>query len=184
MEMQDRVYCEVVLLDFQLNRHQWELDQEEKFCFASHRKDQGNQYFSMGLQHRAIERWEQALEFIHYENAYKDPEIKKRFDSLRLSCHNNIAGTHANLKNHEDVRSHATEALRLDPNNRKALLRRARSLCFLNDPEGALIDVSALQKLDLSYSDKKIVQSIISTTHAISRTSEQNHRQMFGGIFN
>jgi FK506-binding protein 4/5 len=178
-----KVFCEVLLHDFVMNKHQWELNQEEKYEFAAHRKEQGNRYFSIGILERAVEMWEQALEFIHYETSWKDELVKEKYTLLKIACHNNIAGVYASLKKHQEVINHTTEVLNSQPQNLKALFRRARAYCYLKDPEAALKDIDTVFKSELSDSEKNMAEGIITAAKSITSKSRHENKRMFGGIF-
>lgn len=179
----EMLLCEVKLLGFKRNRHQWELNQEEKFQFASVRKEQGNEYFKQKLIFRAINRWEQALEFIQYETVWKDDDLKGKYSALKLACHNNMANAFSYLKNYQAVIEQCQDALQIDGNCIKALLRRAKAYIVLKYPESALSDIERLQTMNLTQADLDSVNAITQAATKILNAANVEQRKMFGGIF-
>eukprot|EP00475_Leptophrys_vorax_P012394 TRINITY_DN18830_c0_g1_i1.p2 TRINITY_DN18830_c0_g1~~TRINITY_DN18830_c0_g1_i1.p2 ORF type:complete len:383 (-),score=94.25 TRINITY_DN18830_c0_g1_i1:1868-3016(-) len=178
-----RLIAEVYLHSFDRNNHQWELEQEEKYEFALLRKEQGNTYFSRSMYHRAIVRWEQALEFVQYETTWPVEEIKVKYQELRVACHNNIANVYQGLKDYKQVVEHCNEALEIDPANVKALLRRCKAYVALQYADEVLGDVQRLLLLTLAEDQLKTVRNCTTSANQMLVRAKQKEKEMFGGVF-
>jgi tetratricopeptide (TPR) repeat protein len=106
-------------------------------------KEQGNLAFKRGLDFQfAAREYKRAL---HCMRRVK-PDVATRAaleKELRLPCYLNLAACDLELGNHADAERHANKALGMDPNNIKALYRRAMSRKHAaRNLQGALRDLN------------------------------------------
>jgi len=97
-------------------------------------KLEGNEFYKKGLFPDAIECYSRAIALAN------DPKEK-------VDCLNNRAACHYQLRSFKQTISDSTEALELDPNNVKALLKRGLSYEALEKIDQGLEDMKKLQEI-------------------------------------
>lgn len=170
--------CSIELLEFASAALHWELSLDQKLEFALVRKKQGNVYFGLKRYERAISRYEDALEFVHYSET-KDAGVL----ALRVACFTNLAHMHGLLREHGRVVDRATEALEIEKGNAKALLRRAVAYNGLGKPDLAMKDVNALRNVAV---DKKVtvkIDQVVRESKAQFQKARDIERERYGGVF-
>lgn len=105
-------------------------------------KEEGNEFFKKSQYEQAIEAYTQAI-------ACATPEDGTE---LLAAVYNNRAACHSQLHHHKKVAEDAGKALELQPNNVKALTRRALALEALEKYKDALADVEKALLIEPSNS--------------------------------
>jgi len=122
-----------------------ELSNEDILCnLALQDKDKGASHYKAGQYAAAKDMWNRALERLQEAGAPDDPDLAR----LRTALHNNLAMAALQLKEHEEVITHASVALRLDPENPKAFYRRGLANDALGKVHSAAKDLQAAARLD------------------------------------
>ncbi len=158
------------------------LRKAERMRLAQNNKDEGTALFKDGNLAPAVARWARALE---HTTKFIDltPEDAPEVDALRLSLHLNMAmallrlGDEASLRKAVDA---ATEALKLDAANSKALYRRASGLAALKQNAAARED---LLKAAAAEPDDKAVASLMRTVDAAIAAEAKREKAVYGRMF-
>lgn len=79
---------------------------------------------------------------------FLDAELATDIESLKLAAYLNLSLAFLKLGENFEAKSSATSALKLDPENVKALFRRGQALLKLKEPKLASEDFSKCLKLD------------------------------------
>lgn len=77
-----------------------------------------------------------------------DPELDEEIKSLNLAAHLNLALCYLKIDETFDAKNSATEALKIDPNNVKALFRRGQALLKLGEPKEASNDFAKCLEIE------------------------------------
>jgi len=166
--------CSYLLPQF---KSQWEFTLDDRIRFAAHCKEYGTLYFRSRLYERAINRYEQAVELLRFEDQSSDSMDAV---TLKSSCLVNIGMCYMNRKDYFKAISYASESLALCP-GKKALTLRIRAHLASWSPESALSDLKELETLpDANHTEVKMLQGKALQQLAAVRWKE---RQMFGGIY-
>lgn len=92
----------------------------------------GNQAFKSGRYEEAVEKYEKSIRYLAH--------IPSRQEAL-IACFNNLALCSTKLGEWKDAKASASEALRIDEKNAKALYRRGFASLQLNDFRSATEDL-------------------------------------------
>jgi len=105
----------------------------------------GNSFFEEGQYDRALLQYKQAM--VVYEYTFPDDdETWKIIDKLRFSCNLNVAASANELGLFSETIQNCYEALKVEPDNTKALYRRAHALRRLDKFEEAKVDITQALK--------------------------------------
>ncbi|XP_021749621.1 peptidyl-prolyl cis-trans isomerase FKBP62-like [Chenopodium quinoa] len=149
------VFYEVELVSFEKDKESWDMNTEEKIEAAGKKKEEGNALFKAGKYVRASKRYEKAVKFIEYDNAFSDEE-KKLTKVLKVSCNLNNAACKLKLKDYKQAEKLCTKVLDVDSMNVKALYRRAQAYIQLADLELAEFDVKKALEIDPDNREVKL----------------------------
>jgi len=151
---------EIELLDVQepetFQKCVWEMNDDEKYNWATSLKEEGNKYFKLNDLNQASIKFQEALSIFQNmlnsgsllnenfnrqctvakesENE-KDANIVCTFDqvlSLSNICRLNYSACQLKLKNYQSVIDNCTEVIKNDPENIKAYFRRGKAYSMLN----------------------------------------------------
>ena len=75
-------------------------------------------------------------------------EAVKQVEEILAACHNNMCQVHLSRQRWEKAAAAASDALKLQPRNSKALFRRARARHAMRHLEEARKDIDAALELD------------------------------------
>lgn len=124
-------------------------------------KKEGNEYFKQNEYQSALKCYSRILLHIGMnaatevsdmfgveskENSVDTKSIRAKINDLRLSAFNNIAMTHLKRNDYTKAIENCTSAIKCDPYNFKALLRRGRAYRHIKDAKSAREDLEFLQK--------------------------------------
>lgn len=122
-----------------------EYSNEDILCnLALQDKDKGASHYKAGQYAAAIDMWNRSLERLQEAGAPDDRDLAK----LRTALHNNLAMAALQLKDHEAVVTHASVAIRLDPENPKAFYRRGLAHDAMGKMHSAAKDLQNAARLD------------------------------------
>jgi len=120
---------------------------------ATELKDMGTKFFKDGNLETGLSKYQKGLRYLHeYPEALEnDPaDLGTQLTSLRISLHLNSALLQLKLKEYGDAEKSATNALEVkgikEPEQGKALYRRALAKKDMKDEEGAVADLEKALK--------------------------------------
>ncbi|NXQ58508.1 TOM34 protein, partial [Anthoscopus minutus] len=94
-------------------------------------KEEGNEFVKKGNHKKAVEKYSESLKL-----------------NKECATYTNRALCYLALKQYKEAAQDCTEALKLDPNNVKALYRRAQALKELKDYKSSIADIKSLLKTE------------------------------------
>jgi tetratricopeptide (TPR) repeat protein len=104
----------------------------EKYNEALKRKEEGNVFYSQKNFRCANKKYKKALKFLEYDSDFKEDE-KQKAKQIKLFCYNNLAASKLKCHKWQKALEYATEAVKIDPNNVKALYRQGKALMELGE---------------------------------------------------
>ncbi|XP_057655675.1 FK506-binding protein 59 [Diorhabda carinulata] len=167
----------VTLKKFEKLKETWSMDGQEKIEQSKMCKEKGTYYFKAGKYDLAIKLYKRIQSYLENET---DTDAKEERDALLLASHLNVALCQLKLKEYFDARSAATSALKIDPNNEKALFRRGQALLQLGEPELANKDFTRCVEIDPNNTAAKNQLAICSNAiKAILQKEKRIYANMF-----
>jgi len=149
---------------------------------AKKNKDEGNEVFKSGNLELAVQHYFKAL--THTSKMFDQSQSEKEeADALNLSIHLNLAQCYIRLGTEVTYRKavfSCTSALEIQPNNVKALYRRALAYEAIKDFDSASQDVSKALTLDSTDAD------LIKLRHLIDRhlvAEKEKQKRVFSKMF-
>lgn len=136
------------------DKSSWQINDDEKVEAVDSKRALGNKLFSKGDFRRATRRYTQAVD-IGTSDYDLDDENKKK---LKIACDAarlNRAACYLRTKEYAEAREDAQSVLDNDPENAKALFRRAKALAGLDEWPKARQDLKRLLEKDPNMIDAK-----------------------------
>mmetsp|Transcript_82617 Transcript_82617/g.96610 ORF Transcript_82617/g.96610 Transcript_82617/m.96610 type:complete len:466 (+) Transcript_82617:49-1446(+) len=151
----------------------WDYSEEERIELAKKFKAEGNEFWKNKNSTEAVKKWEQALDYI---DGKFDPESQSFKNSIRL----NLSLACKNNGQFKKAVEHADSILGVDPQNVKALYRRAQANMGLAEYDLAKTDLkNALQ----AEPDNQDVKNELKIVEAKVREAEKKEKSMFNKMF-
>ncbi|XP_026468354.1 peptidyl-prolyl cis-trans isomerase FKBP4 isoform X2 [Ctenocephalides felis] len=149
----------VTLNKFEKVKESWSMDSDEKIEQAKMCKDKGTEYFKNNKLDLAIKKYKKAVDYIK-DISDTEGEVEENRKTLLLSSHLNAALCYNKLEDYFSAREQCDSALKIEPNNEKALFRRGQARLSIGEPEKALEDFNAVLKVqpDNKAASNQIVQ--------------------------
>ncbi|CAK9825555.1 FK506-binding protein 59 [Anthophora retusa] len=136
----------VELKSFEKSVKPWCLKFEERIEQAKIYKEKGTNYFKANKYNLAIKMYKKVISFL---DQYKEKEeLETEKDSLMLAAHLNLALCYLKTDQNMEAKDECNKALKLSPQNEKALFRRGQAYLALASPEIALKDFQEVLKIE------------------------------------
>lgn len=123
------------------------LSEEGKVAWATQRKEVGSRLVREARYLLARQRYKGAVELLSHTDNFKEA-TKSAAIALKLTCELNSAQCFLKMSDFFGARSACDAVLKLEPNNVKALFRRATANMQLNEFEGAVSELRRLLGVD------------------------------------
>ena len=170
---------EVTLLEFEKVKQIYEMCPVEKMEQAIIHKDKGTQYFKAGKYSHAARQYEKVVRFVLHNAGLKENE-KVENDAICLVGYLNLAATYLKLKEYTSACQAASDALKMDNDNVKALFRRASARQEMGDFQNAISDYEKLLEIEPNNSSAK--RQILICRRGIS-TYKNSEKGIYYGMF-
>lgn len=172
------VTYEVTLNDFDRQKETWQMNEEEKVEQAEFSKNRGSDFFRKGKYALALKQYKRVKQIISPFDAKKDMDEKKY--ALLLAAHLNLAMTYLKLEKPSAAITSCDQALEMDPNNEKALFRRALANIAIKEYPAAQ---EGFEKV-LSLNPNNAAAAVeLSRTQKAIREHRNREKQIFSGMF-
>ena len=169
---------DVELIDFFAPKKElYEYTDEEKLAEATANKEAGTKYFKEKDFQSAAAKYEEACKLFDDDNLNYIDGAKAIF----VACKLNAAQCSLNLNNYPWALENCNAALKHEPDNVKALYRRAVAKNHIGDPESAIADLNKLLSLDPENVPAK--NELILAKKQIA-TALKKEKKAYGNIFN
>ncbi|XP_065355698.1 FK506-binding protein 59 [Calliphora vicina] len=159
--------CEKVMDD-------WRYSKEERFEHAKIYKEKGTKYFKKENYALAIKMYKKSVNILTDEN--NDEECNK----LRVAAYSNQALCYQKTNEQFEGKHACDEALKLEPNNIKALYRRGQCNLATNEYKDALVDFQKV--LELEPSNKAAQNQIQICKHKIKEANDKE-KKIYANMF-
>lgn len=110
-------------------------------------KEKGTNYFKINKYNLAIKMYKKVTSFLKYEDGFEG-DLKTERNNLILSAHLNLALSYLKIEQNVEAKDACNEALKLSPQNEKALFRRGQAYLALASPEIAIKDFQEVLKIE------------------------------------
>lgn len=110
-------------------------------------KEKGTNYFKINKYNLAIKMYKKVTSFLKYEDGFEG-DLKTERNNLILSVHLNLALSYLKIEQNVEAKDACNEALKLSPQNEKALFRRGQAYLALASPEIAIKDFQEVLKIE------------------------------------
>jgi len=160
-------------------KDKWMLTNDEKVQKSSDIKERGSASFKKGEYEAALKSYEEALDYLEGTDEWAE-QTASQAKPILLSLRLNLTNCNLKLQQWTEATRHATEALKIDSANSKALFRRGVARVksgFLNEGRDDLFEAAKLEPKDADIrrefeAAKKLLQEV--------KKKEMN---TFGGMF-
>jgi len=161
-------------------KEKWELSGEEKIAEAETWKEKGNASFKKGEYKQACEAYEEGVTYV--ENSYEsDQDLKKKHVDMEAVLRLNAAQSYINNRDYSKAIQHATQVLKKDPNNFKALLRRGTAYSAYGFIPEAKADLAKCR--EMKDQDQAPVNKQVKLLHERQAAAAQKEKAQYSGIF-
>ncbi|KAJ8613407.1 hypothetical protein CTAYLR_002260 [Chrysophaeum taylorii] len=156
----------------------WELKDDAKVAAVDGARGRGNKHFSRGDYARAIRRYDQAVNFGASDYDITDDECKKRLKTACDAARLNRAACYLKVKDYVNAKKDAATVVEADPDNAKALFRRAKAWLGLDEWAKARADLKKVLDLDPNSNDAKRALADISKRE---KAYKQHQKNLYAG---
>jgi len=168
------------------------LSVEEKVGLGIALKEKGNEYFKKQEYRNAMKNYHKAL--LHVKGLIDQPslpgnemnekdisdEVKNNIYQIQFSCYNNLAACLLKDGRWDRTEHYCNEALKLQPQNAKALFRRGQSYFHMKDFDKAERDLKAAEQLEPKDSSIKRMLALLEVELKKVREKE---KKIYAGMF-
>ncbi|CCW71861.1 unnamed protein product [Phytomonas sp. Hart1] len=158
----------------------WGLPSQEKITQGNLRVDKGNAAFKEGDLTLAERFYRRAMEFLG-EYFPPEDEGEVEWNKARVRAMNNLSQVLLNASNFNEVLDLCNKILQINPSEKKALFRMAKSLNIRQEWDKALVALDKILYEDPNNADAKALRMQVSTE---KRSYNQKQRSMFKKMFN
>ncbi|XP_043583617.1 peptidyl-prolyl cis-trans isomerase FKBP4 isoform X2 [Bombus pyrosoma] len=137
----------VELKSFEKAVEAWSLKSHQQIEQAKVYKEKGTNYFKINKYNLAIKMYKKVTSFLKYEDGFEG-DLKTERNNLILSAHLNLALSYLKIEQNVEAKDACNEALKLSPQNVKALFRRGQAYLALASPEIAIKDFQEVLKIE------------------------------------
>lgn len=139
----------VTLKSFEKVKDRWMMSNDEIIEESKRLKTKGTTYFKENQFDLALKFYNKVAEYVGSGSNYED-KLEEERKSLELASHLNAAMCYLKLNNHLGAKNSCDSALKMEPNNEKALFRRGQAYLGMSEPELAKVDFEKVINIDSS----------------------------------
>ncbi|CAE8613642.1 unnamed protein product, partial [Polarella glacialis] len=178
----DNITAEKVVLTLELESFvkatdTWNMKEDEKVAFGASRKEAGSNLFKQGRIAMAMERYRKVIDMFNYVDNFKEDSNKEKAKELKKVCELNRAACHLKLKAYVEAKTSCDSVLKDDPNNVKALYRRAQAELGLKNFEECVRDVKKI--LDKEPQNRE-ARALLKDSAAGQKEEDKKSKGLFG----
>lgn len=172
----EKVVLKLTLESFEKGKDTWNMSEEEKVEFGTARKEVGSNLFKAGRIGLALERYKKVIDMFSYTDNFKE-ENKKKTKDLKKACELNKAACQLKLQDFDSARTSCNSILKDDPENAKALFRRAQAELALKNYDECIKDA---KRILLTDSQNREVRALLKDALAGQKEEDKKSQGMFG----
>jgi len=170
---------EITLHDFTNPKKTWEMSLEEHFTESEMLKTNGNEAFKEHKYFKALRKYNRAVEILE-ENSSFDEEKKKKSNATLGALYNNLSLIYCKQQEYSQALTQANKALKINPNDVKALTRKGQSTLMLGNWEEARVDLK--QALKLKPKDD-FIENLLRQCNEKIKQYQEKQKSLFGQMF-
>ncbi|EAN85727.1 putative FK506-binding protein (FKBP)-type peptidyl-prolyl isomerase [Trypanosoma cruzi] len=157
----------------------WKLEGRERLIECERRRQQGNDAFRAGKLEAAMRKYRRAIEFLETDSGLKDEE-KEEARKARVILFGNLSQVLLSRQKFSECVGYCDKVLEKEPQNPKALYRRAKANCLLCEWDEAKRDVEQLLAIDAQNTDAKVLlQQLQEKRRAYEKKQQAIYKKMF-----
>lgn len=164
--------------------------EEARLRYCTEQKDRGSGHFKQGRFRLAQERYSRILELlprykrdgsssIHVE-MFEHEDDRRRAQELRISCKLNLAACGLKLEEFYAAGRHCDAVLKDEPQNVKAIYRRAQAYVGTKDFDAAAQDCRRILELESGHRE---AQQLLHKAAQLKKEEAKKQRAQFAGKF-
>ncbi|KAL3082169.1 hypothetical protein niasHT_037807 [Heterodera trifolii] len=183
------IYEEIVftlhLKDYEKVKATWELTDEEKLDRVKAYKDRGTDFLHQGKFALALAKYDTVIYMMEFAKPTKAPqeggdEIAAKFEQMFVAAQLNSALAHLRMGDPIETIKHCEKVLERQPNNVKAIYRKAQAYQLRKDFEDAIATYQHIVELE---AENKAAQQAILDCRAAMAAAMKSQRKQFKGMF-
>lgn len=159
----------------------WNFQGQARLDEGERRRQQGNEAFRAGNLDVAERKYRRALEFVEMDSGRSDDDEEKT--AARKSClaiWGNLSQVLLNKRQYKECVQYCAKVLDVEPQNPKALYRRAKANDALSEWDDAKRDLEKLLAADANNADAKVLlQRVLEGRRAYEKKQRAVFKNMF-----
>merc|ERR1712007_211512 len=144
----EKILLTLRLIEFEKGKDHYSMNEEEKVGFGTSRKEMGSTLFKRGRTALALEKYKKVAEMFSYIDSMKDETMKTKAKELKRLCELNKAACFLKLKEYTEAKKAGGVVLKDEPNNVKAMCRKAQACYQMKYIEDSMRDLKRLIEID------------------------------------
>jgi len=173
------VICTATLKEYVKPKASYELKADELIPAAEALRQEGNKFYTEKRVSIAAKRYKRALGFLEAEYSM-NAEQKAAAKKAQIPCHLNIAACEMYLKNYRAAIEACDKALKIESENVKARLRKAKALFMMREWEDAKVMLECL--ID-DFPDNAEAKKQLAEIKKAMNEDEVKHRSQYKNMF-
>merc|ERR1712107_708649 len=146
-----------------------------KVGFGTSRKEMGSTLFKRGRTALALERYKVA-EMFSYIDSMKDETLKTKAKDLKRLCELNKAACFLKLKDYAEAKKACETVLKDEPNNVKAMFRKAQACYEMKDIQDCMRELKRLIEID---AQNKEARALMKKAHVAQKVDDKKSKGLF-----
>merc|ERR1712063_191992 len=153
----EKILLTLRLTEFEKAKDHYSMNDEEKVTFGTSRKEMGSTLFKQGRTALALERYKKVAEMFSYIDSMKDETMKTKAKDLKKLCELNKAACFLKLKEYGEAKKACDTVLKEEPNNVKAMFRKAQACYEMKDIQDCTRDLKRLIEIDAQNKEARVL---------------------------
>ncbi|KAG8188044.1 hypothetical protein JTE90_009918 [Oedothorax gibbosus] len=174
------IECDVELKD--VEDPNYDLTVTERLKFGNEKRLRGNYFYERGEYLESIHCYERAIEYLDgvRDCSNSSKEESQEIVNIRIKVYNNMAASHLKLSAYDSALSSVELVLKVQPQNVKALFRKAKILGEKGSTDEALSCIKIAARLE---PNTKVIQTELTKLINKKKKEEQSQKAMYQRMF-
>ncbi|XP_006814126.1 peptidyl-prolyl cis-trans isomerase FKBP8-like [Saccoglossus kowalevskii] len=161
----------------------FEIDATQRLSLGNKKRERGNELYFRNDYSNAINSYTRAINYLEPEEGMVNKDEFKKIEELKVKCYNNLAACQLKVEAYEAALKSCNAVLKVEPDNVKALFRKAKVLAQKGELEDAVIYMRKAIKLEPS--NKTIHQELAKIVGKLSnemKSTKDMCKKMVGDL--
>jgi len=172
----EKILLTLRLIEFEKGKDHYSMNEEEKVGFGTSRKEMGSTLFKRGRTALALERYKKVAEMFSYTDSMKDETMKTKAKELKRLCELNKAACFLKLKEYAEAKKACETVLKDEPNNVKAMFRKAQACYEMTDIQDCMRDLKRLIEID---AQNKEARTLMKKAQVAQKEDDKKSKGLF-----